>query len=269
MRYLLLTLILVLRLSAFATNYYVSPTGSNANNGLSPATPYQTIQWAADAVLPGDVVYIMNDTYYPQCNQCAIFGSGRSGTPNAYITYRNYPGYTPHLQMYNGSANSWQAIYLPGNKGSYIEIDGLTIKGSSTQVTNNPAIGFFYSDPSVTKDYTYPVRALGAGPKFGAYDYIVNIDIYQNISSIIPDSTCANDYIIAGRNVGLVGVSPGNVTIASGRTVYFNAINYVALEDGFEIADGAKFYASTGSCDYPPLRTANLSGTEDATDEWA
>lgn len=46
-----------------ATTYYVSPTGSNTNNGTSISTPYQTLQQAADSMLPGDVCNIRAGVY--------------------------------------------------------------------------------------------------------------------------------------------------------------------------------------------------------------
>ena len=42
---------------------YVSTTGSNSNNGLSPQTPLQTIQQAVDIVRPGGTIEIMGGTY--------------------------------------------------------------------------------------------------------------------------------------------------------------------------------------------------------------
>ena len=45
------------------TNYYVSNSGNNSNNGLSMATAFLTIQHAADLVTAGDTVFIANGTY--------------------------------------------------------------------------------------------------------------------------------------------------------------------------------------------------------------
>ena len=45
------------------TNYYVSNSGSNANNGLTPGTAFLTIQFASDLVSAGDTVFIADGTY--------------------------------------------------------------------------------------------------------------------------------------------------------------------------------------------------------------
>ena len=57
---LLLSVIVSVMLCAaetVASNYYVSVSGSDGNNGTSPATAWRTIQWAADGVSASDTVY--------------------------------------------------------------------------------------------------------------------------------------------------------------------------------------------------------------------
>ena len=43
--------------------YYVATTGSDSNNGLSPQTPFLTIQHAIETVGPGGTIEIMGGTY--------------------------------------------------------------------------------------------------------------------------------------------------------------------------------------------------------------
>ncbi len=45
------------------TNYYVSPTGNNSNNGLSAAAPKLTIVAAITAATDGDIINLANGTY--------------------------------------------------------------------------------------------------------------------------------------------------------------------------------------------------------------
>ena len=45
------------------TTYYVSPSGSNANNGTTTGTPFLTLQKAASVVAPGDTVLVRGGTY--------------------------------------------------------------------------------------------------------------------------------------------------------------------------------------------------------------
>lgn len=46
-----------------AATHFVSPTGSNANNGLSPATAWREISWAATHVAPGAIIDIADGNY--------------------------------------------------------------------------------------------------------------------------------------------------------------------------------------------------------------
>ena len=60
--YLCVIFLFVTQIS-FATDYYVSNTGSDSNDGLSPTTAFETLQQAADLVVAGDVVFVDNGTY--------------------------------------------------------------------------------------------------------------------------------------------------------------------------------------------------------------
>ncbi len=114
----------------FATNYYVSPSGDNNNNGLSTTTAFQTIEAATYAVSAGDTVYVRNGTYtktYPESLIAYLTISGTAGNP---ITFRNYPGENPVLQM---NATNWAAFAINGC--DYITIDGFTIIGNNDNIT--------------------------------------------------------------------------------------------------------------------------------------
>src|SRR5919197_1292883 len=52
---------------AHGINYYVSPMGSDTNNG-SAAAPFRTIQHAANLVNPGDTVHVLPGTYAEAIN---------------------------------------------------------------------------------------------------------------------------------------------------------------------------------------------------------
>lgn len=45
------------------TTYYVSESGSNSNNGLTPQTAFETLQHAADMVSAGDSVLVLQGNY--------------------------------------------------------------------------------------------------------------------------------------------------------------------------------------------------------------
>ncbi len=115
--------------------YYVSPTGSNSNDGLSAATPFQTLSKFSNnttLIKGGDIIYLMNGTFgtsdltmnYTGTALLEITRSGSAGKP---IKFTNYPGHTPLIQF-----NGWNAILV---KASYIEISGLKIRGANSVLT--------------------------------------------------------------------------------------------------------------------------------------
>ncbi|MEX2300582.1 MAG: Ig-like domain-containing protein [Bryobacterales bacterium] len=70
---------------AAAATYYVAPGGSDLSDG-SEASPFGTIQRAADAVNPGDIVILRDGTYVG--NGETIVRLDRSGTADQWITFR-------------------------------------------------------------------------------------------------------------------------------------------------------------------------------------
>lgn len=74
--------------NAAGTTYYVDTTGSDANDGTSLSTPFQTIQRAASVAAAGDTVYIRGGTYRETVTPA------NSGTPGNPITFQSYNGET-------------------------------------------------------------------------------------------------------------------------------------------------------------------------------
>lgn len=108
--------------------YYVSGSGSNTNNGLSPSSAFSTIQKAASMTKPGDKVLIMNGIY-TNSNSGSVVTINRSGTANAWIKYHAYPGHSPKIKH-----NAWNGILITDG-AAYIEIYGLEIEGNNTKIT--------------------------------------------------------------------------------------------------------------------------------------
>ncbi|MEH1833050.1 MAG: right-handed parallel beta-helix repeat-containing protein, partial [Nostoc sp.] len=85
--------------------YYVSGTGNDQNSGLSTSSAFRTIQKAADLTNPGDTVLIMNGVYTNLAKAGSVISIKRSGTANAWIRYKAYPGHFPKIQH-----NTWNGI---------------------------------------------------------------------------------------------------------------------------------------------------------------
>ena len=141
----LILLFAILSVKSFSINYYVSPAGDDNNNGLTISNSFLTIERATYAVAPGDTVFIRNGIYTKIYPESLIVFLTISGTATNPITFKNYPGETPVLQL---NSTNWAGISLNGN--DYIIIDGLTIIGNNDNITlayainqqlniNNPA----------------------------------------------------------------------------------------------------------------------------------
>ena len=117
--YLSLILISFISLLGLAqTNYYVSPSGNNSNNG-SINTPFLNIQNALWAATAGDNIYVRAGSYAEK-----LFWSN-SGTIGNPITLSNYNSEAVTISGTNASNASQGALILISSK-SYIRINGIT-----------------------------------------------------------------------------------------------------------------------------------------------
>lgn len=121
-----------------AKTYYVSPAGSDVNDGLSPAKAWKTIAKVDSAILaPGDKV---------------LFEGGKTFTGFLYITANGSAGNTIKFASYGtGKAiiNGGTGTAIYGYNCSYISIDSLVVTGgwnAATQTGNDGYGVFFYVD---------------------------------------------------------------------------------------------------------------------------
>ena len=64
------------------TTYYVSKNGNNSNNGLTPETAFETLQYAADIVTSGDSVLVLLGNYVG-------FDIRKNGNQNSPIVFKS------------------------------------------------------------------------------------------------------------------------------------------------------------------------------------
>lgn len=171
--------------------YYVSPSGSDTSNtGTSPGSPFRTIQHAANQTLPGDTVYIMNGTYGAAHRQGVAIIT-RSGSADAYITYRAYPGHRPRLHVTAPSDPSdtdgvWNVLLVAG--ASYIRIEDLEVMGDSAVLTELHAEQY-----STTSNPVYNTNCVFIRP------YRTNDNATTDDASELPDGTRPHHIVV--RNV--------------------------------------------------------------------
>jgi parallel beta-helix repeat protein len=141
----------------FATTYYVNPTGSNFNNGLTPVTAFQTLQFAADLTVPGDTVFAMTGIYTNLVHATTILSIYNSGSSTNWIVYKNFPGDTPVIKLYD----QWCGIAVQGS--DYIVIDGFTVIGNNDSIT----LSYAQSQQDSLNNPSTSGNGIGIGSQYG------------------------------------------------------------------------------------------------------
>lgn len=158
--------------------YYVSPTGSDSNDGLTEATPLQDPQKAHDLSKPGDIIVLMDGEYRRSAannEQNGIIHIEIPGEPAGWIVYKNYPGHKPVII----NEDSWCAIRL-GDRvrlekykdipQAYIEIRGLHIRGGADKVMEKYADRIGLPDPRTNGN-----GISGGGPRGGVASHHLRV----------------------------------------------------------------------------------------------
>jgi parallel beta-helix repeat protein len=194
MKKLVLILLVLTSTLSFATNYYVNVNAANNNgSGTTPETAFKYLSTAANKTQPGDFVYIMPGTYYPDCTGCDVLDIYWSGTAGKYITYKAYDN--ANRPVFQLTASSWQGIYVQGAK--YIIIDGIIVRGNNDNV--DPATAAANQNAS-TKG-----TGISVAPKYGdasiKSDHVIirNCNISKCGASGI--SIYNSDYITVDTNI--------------------------------------------------------------------
>lgn len=106
---------------ALPTRYYVSPAGSDRNQG-SEGSPFNTIQRAADVAGPGDTVIVGPGVY---TGASRLVSLNKGGTAGAWITFRSEPKGAAILD--GGDGKSLEAWYF-GRGVGYVRVEGFEIR---------------------------------------------------------------------------------------------------------------------------------------------
>lgn len=123
----LISILLCLQLSA--SEWHVSGTGNDTNDGKTPEKAFLTLQKAEGMVQPGDLVIIGNGIYVGTANSngSTTLNISCSGRADAWITWKARPGHHPVIRP----GNSWSSIQITG---SYHILDGLSVIGNNDSI---------------------------------------------------------------------------------------------------------------------------------------
>jgi len=248
------------------TNYYVSKTGNDSNNG-STNFPWLTIQHAVNALGAGAhggvCVNVGNGTYTE-----AVVGYGVSGSaasPAGYLIFRSKNLHGATVQMPAASATGYNCCFQ-FNNSSYVIVDGFNLVGQL--VTNSLEKGFGANRTSSASSPSHHFKVLnniihdhgGAGIGFTYTDYIDlegNV-IYNCAEYSIYNESGITDWVpvACDQNSGFHNIIADNISF-SNKVVYIGNLAHTDGEgiimDSFRDAGGRY-----GPYEYPSLIENNL-----------
>jgi parallel beta-helix repeat protein len=120
---------------------YVNPNGgSDSNNGSSESTALKTFRSAASRVQAGQTIYLMSGDYWEPAPAGGVHYNlwNKHGRSDAWIRVTAAPGHRPVLY-----ANKGIGLLITGD---YVEVSGLTIKGSGFSASNAQGVGINVGD---------------------------------------------------------------------------------------------------------------------------
>ena len=123
-----------------AQDFYVSNSNGSDNNSGTVESPFKTINKGISLVSAGGTVYVMDGVYQndnygtvdpstnTNMNNQHVVTINKSGTEDAYITLRNYPGHTPKIQ-FDGRGG-----IVISNNMNYIIVEGFEVEGPAQDI---------------------------------------------------------------------------------------------------------------------------------------
>ncbi len=184
-----------------ATDYYISPTGNDNNNGTSQSTPFASLATAQKKVKAGDMVNILPGTYQVKESEMMdktsstvwdiLFDFATSGTESSPIIYKGVMDEKGNRPIFDLSAiNTGKRItgfYIRAKylKFSNFEVIGINVPQSSsnTQSENFRINGGSYC----TFDHIAAHDGMGIGFYItgkSAHNTLTNCDAYNNFDSV-------------------------------------------------------------------------------------
>lgn len=165
------TLLLFFFLSAnsWGKSYFISPSGSDFNNG-SLANPYLTLTYALTKIAAGDTIFVMQGTY----SVSSPINITLTGNPDMKTVLINYSAERPLFDFSSMPFSSTNRGFQL--KGSYWHIKGIEIKGAGDN-------GMNISGSNNIVEYCSFLENRDTGLQLGggaSNNSIINCDSYYN-----------------------------------------------------------------------------------------
>lgn len=242
--------------AAHATNYYVTTTGNDANNGLTESTGYRTFARAISRAGAGDTIYVGGGTY--NLTSGVSIASNKSGTAASPITLAAIAGQSPVLDFKNTPAGT-AGIQLSGN---YWNVRGLTVQNARDNGIRVAGSHNVLERLSVRNNLDSGVQLSGGSGLAPSYNLIRNVDSYLNYDPA-NHGEGADGFAAKFRQLG-----PGNVFDgarawgnADDGWDFWGAANGVTVRNSWSFKNGNTFNDPAFQGDGAGFKLGHDSGT--------
>lgn len=196
------------------TTYYVSPSGSNANNGLTTITPWLTLAYAQANTTSGDeILHLSGGTW---SDQAYSFSSARS--------LGVYNGSTRAVFDYDGSDGGtyFALVSLAGANSSIDSIDTRNNLSGNDQTDGGRGITITGDNCTVNNCRVYNVGANAITRDFAGDNLTITNTIIENIAALWTSGIYSGGISAAGASNSIDGYT---VTDCQAFEVHGEAIN--------------------------------------------
>lgn len=154
---------------------YVSPQGSDANDGQTPETPLATLPAAIDALQTGMTLFVMEGEYAVAGEGPTLVSLTREGSEEAWTRIVGYGETRPVIVVRGGT--------LFEVFGSFVEISGLELRGEGFDANASYGYGILLADGHhyrVTDMVVsgFPVGGIGAVRT--SHIYVADNTVFEN-----------------------------------------------------------------------------------------
>lgn len=123
-----------------ATNYYLSPSGSDSNSGLSESSAFASLAHSVSVVSAGDIIYVASGTYNESNSPIVIQTNGTSSSP---ITVSGSSSSMPVFHFNGSESSSNQGVVMDGDYWVWENViienagdNGMLLSGNNNKINN-------------------------------------------------------------------------------------------------------------------------------------
>ncbi|MDR9854331.1 right-handed parallel beta-helix repeat-containing protein [Paenibacillus sp. VCA1] len=240
---------------AEGAEYYVSPSGSDSNAGTL-ASPWKTLQHAADVATPGSKVYVRGGVYNQKL-KITRSGSAAQGA----ITFSNYASEVPVIDGTGLSVSGTEGI-VDLTDAKYITINGFEIRNYTTTQNGVMPVGIYVhgagSNITLSNNKVHDIKntATPKGTGLSGRD-AHGIAVYGTKA---PDSI--NNITIDGNELYNLVLGSSESLVVNGNVDTFNITNNVIHDNDNIGIDVIGFEGKSPNAAYDQARNGLIKGNK-------